>query len=290
MGGAAAGAARGGGAGKSAGATGGGVGSPVLDCPAYCEALCEAVVECGLDAADCRVGCAVETPELCNLLSIEPRTCQELVDEASCYTLIGEGGACSQGGLTSGLCAPGSGSFAGPCADRVCSPITNTCEPCTSDEQCASGVPGIPGNVRACQEARCLQVECLGDGDCRFDEKSELCHTETHTCTACTTDDDCNEIDATCVEGRCHACAEDDDCFGLTPMCNTESGRCEACSPSNCDMMCDTLDGCIECGDDVDCDTGEACHPFDHVCGQACEGIDACPQGFTCSLQVCVPE
>ena len=109
------------------------------------------------------------------------------------------------------------------------------------------------------------------------------CRPDTHTCVACTGNEDCPNQDApfcdlggnTCVE--CLTDADNGDFCDGAEVCT--AGECV--SPGNdcgAEESCDeTGNQCVDCLDDGDCGAGfPACRPDTHTC-VACTGNEDCP-------------
>ena len=175
----------------------------------------------------------------------------------------------------------------------------NTCVECLTDvecdngdfcdgaEVCTAGECVSPGNdcgaEESCDETGNQCVDCLDDSDCGAGLPA--CRPDTHTCVACTGNEDCPNQDApfcdlggnTCVECLTDAeCDNGDFCDGAE-VCT--AGECV--SPGNdcgAEESCDeTGNQCVDCLDDSDCGAGlPACRPDTHTC-VACTGNEDCP-------------
>ncbi len=128
------------------------------------------------------------------------------------------------------------------CGDYAC--IDGSCQPCSSDTDCASGEAcrddGTCGPATACEE----DTDCPADQECDDGECVDQ--------PDCLVDDDCDDGES-CFNGRCTrtpSCEKDEDCpDGQSCI----GGECfaEVCSSDN------------ECAGDRICDAGECVKPSD---------------------------
>lgn len=98
---------------------------------------------------------------------------------------------------------------------------------------------------------------CSDDDDCPF-ESTPLCHPDLEQCTACITEEHCDEGWACHDNGYCFdACVRNEDCDGVSgrDICDPSDGSCVECiTETDCDAMQHCLVG--SCSDDL-CEPGE---------------------------------
>jgi hypothetical protein len=173
---------------------------------------------------------------------------------------------CQSGVCTDGLCTPPS------CADGV----VNQDE---SDVDCGGTVcTGCLGDMTCAGDADCLSGVCTG-GLCEPVE--------------CLVDNDCNDLDAECANGKCdldsHTCvaapANDgmacDDGNLCVDATTCDDGVCGGGSPKDCSALADAchVGACVT-------DTGE-CVSEVVADGTKCEDGNACTKLETCAAGVC---
>ncbi len=149
------------------------------------------------------------------------------------------------------------------CAKVGISPITDTCQACGSNAQCAlaSVAPVcVSGGSHAGQCASCAtNTDCSGATPLCLDTGA------TDQCVQCTTNLNCSGATPICdaTTHACRPCGSDGECAGPTPACETSGplqGECTQCSASNAssctgpDPACNTVTGtCVACDVDTDC-------------------------------------
>ena len=180
---------------------------------------------------------------------------------------------------------------------------------CTTDDTCQAGTcTGGPPNDCGMEPPECEQVAC--------DEASDACTTEpVANGEACVGDDLC-QINATCNNGLCTGGTPKDCFFAPVPdechvsVCNPQNGMCEPVPGNEGGACTDTTDLCTvnktcsaglcQGGAPKDCSaqtqgcTLGVCDTATGQCmgqpvgeGQACNDLDACTTGETCSSGVC---
>jgi hypothetical protein len=142
--------------------------------------------------------------------------------------------------------------------------------PCTPDS-CKS----TPNPV--CDNATHQCVDCLMDADC---PSGNLCSNK--ACVpGCSMSHGCPDGGGLCVKGMCSACKSDADCSGATPRCDTNSGLCVECLPTN-----------DNCGDGKYCGIVNGAYK----CQTGCGDVSMCPKADggsgvpACCNHLCVDE
>ncbi len=238
----------------------------LVSCATYCEKLCVKSQSCGhlSDPKGCAIQC-MQHHRVCNLQSIEIRSCQQIEKETGCYKVYAEAEgkpvkiACdmgSLGGKEGDLCTA-----TYDCFDNLaCLKESNTCGPCTSHEDCNQG----SGSQHYCgKDQRCHYASCLKDEDCK--EYSQVCSPKTFRCVDCSNDQHCPSEKPLCRNQVCVRCATDEDCPG---------GKC------------DEYLGCVQCKKNTDCDPSQTCYDGDMQCRERCDDAFECPTG-SCFIGHC---
>ncbi len=234
--------------------------SATYACADYCATLCTRAPECGsFDSRKCAIGCASESPTICNPASVAARTCDQLKPELRSYQETAEieqsGGHVSSGhfGPSYGLCES-----AEDCELPLgCASATNTCAACDSDADCARTYPHY-----ACSAAHeCTKVDCVVDADCSIDLTGQFCDPTLHVCGECHSDADCKGVisGTVCDEAKlkCVQCVDNGDCSNDAPRCEASLQYCTSCkTDADCKgrsgtPFCDFT--CVECKSDADC-------------------------------------
>jgi hypothetical protein len=204
----------------------------VYDCAQYCTTLCRRAPSCGTFSETlCDTGCASYGPPVCNAASVAARTCDQLKPELRTYEDRGRAltrpGSVSEGGTgnpaTFGLCRD-----ARDCAAPLgCTGATNTCAPCTANEECAQGVL----KYVCSSSAECVQVDCLTGADCST--VFPACDPTTFKCVDCLRDEDCNDPSSLSAGKKCDVsnktcvqCLTGSDCSAPTPRCDLSYHLC----------------------------------------------------------------
>jgi len=211
----------------------------------------------GDDQGICEAGCHVQ-PDNCDA----PMRCDPA--DRKCTAECDEDDDCAAGhGCVNNLCDEGACRLDGSdcAAGEACDEESRTCEErpfacCMDDGSCSEITTGAceadggtPSRARSCDDARCAEPpDCTEDTHC---EDNEYCTNRQE-----------------CAEG----CRQD-------PADNCAEG--EACGP---DHACHAR----ECATDDDCPGELYClQPFG-TCAAACDGNDACPDGFHCADNRCM--
>jgi hypothetical protein len=197
-------------------------------CVGYCAVLCQRAPSCGsFDPVNCRTGCSLMMPSICNRASVAARTCDQLKPELRDYDDLGrivssgdnsafEVGMGSLAGY--GLCTTAS-----DCTSPLgCAAATNTCTTCTSDDDCKQSF-----GKYACMPTGCAQIQCRTNTDCTS-TLTATCNAETNKCVACLTDAECTSSFSPHCEpttNRCVACRTSADCKAPTPTCTSNYCR-----------------------------------------------------------------
>lgn len=154
-------------------------------------------------------------------------------------------------------------------------------EQATCAQACSVGLEGLRkggATAPAC-------AECRDDKDCAKPNPS--CASETHTCTACSTDAQCTDPQfPSCEVGshKCVACGADSDCKTVAlPGCNMKSRTCVACSKdahcTGATPACDTdVSKCVGCLVDAHCANAEF-----HYCDQSEQKCVECLEATQCT-------
>jgi hypothetical protein len=144
---------------------------------------------------------------------------------------------------------------------------------------------GQCGDMQACIESRCTDVECLSSIDCGLEE---YCNTEAnaYTCASgCISDSDCpagKACDTDANPCETYECRSTDLDCSWGEFCNPSSGECERASGDHC-STCDPYDFFGNGG----CSDSASCFTFDYYattgyCLEACQTEDDCPRGYEC--------
>jgi len=237
----------------------------------------------------------------------------------------GTGGAGGDTGLCPGGCGDvtppdcfvavcNDGTYQGAVGQCVVVPEVdgNSCDDgmfCTTDDTCQAGVcTGGPANDCGMDSPECQEITC--------DESAKSCSTAPlDNGTVCVSDDLC-QTGTTCSNGQCTGGTPKDCFFSPTPsecfvsVCNPQNGMCEpepgndggSCTDAN--DLCTVQKTCTagQCVGGVPkdcsnltqgCDLG-VCDAVTGVCatqtvgdGMACDDLDACTTGETCSVGTC---
>jgi fimbrial isopeptide formation D2 family protein/MYXO-CTERM domain-containing protein len=146
--------------------------------------------------------------------------------------------------------------------------------------------------------------ECNVSSECS--EQKPYCNPVTHTCTGCTTDNDCKKqaTPACQPDGTCGQCSATNTtlCIDDKPACDTTNGICTLCTlgamgdATRCKMdpkgpVCvagtnDTVHcGCTQDGDCGGPKSGVVCDSVPQTCVTGCRGMggNGCPDGEECS-------
>jgi hypothetical protein len=140
------------------------------------------------------------------------------------------------------------------CTGRVC-----TCGP---DPVCAGDEP-------LCDSVNAVCVECVDDNDCMGNAAGEQC--VGNVCVACDPGANPNSAD------------DDDGCSGTTPICNSTSKQCEACTaaPDNCPTGQQCLGtGACECSASNDCAS-----PTTPICDTTSKNCRGCASNNECNSE-----
>jgi len=267
----------------------------------------------------------------------------------ACVTCLGNndcGGAtpiCS----AAGSCGGCNGDFASmttlrcPMNTPFCSLGTGMCSTmCTSDPQCGAGnwcnsgacqplIPNggaLPGGVcsallggRACLTGVCDPMDnlcgllkgsktCPSTAACR----AGLCvaaGANAGTCLDCDTDTNCSGNTPVCnsASNLCVACTANNSasCLNPTPICNTTLSTCQACNgdmgsqatspcPGGAAPYCAATGACGKCTQNADCTTGTHAGPICNVqtgsCGSMCQQDSDCSATEWCNSGNCQPK
>jgi hypothetical protein len=166
---------------------------------------------------------------------------------------------------------------------------TTTGGDCTDHSQC--------GEMQACIEFACTDVECLASSDCALhnycdkDDDKFLCTEGCESDEDCIAGEKCN-VNNVCEEYGCRSTELD---CPVGHVCNEASGDCQAIN-GLCNETCDVYDtwgGCSgnntcevsdwgdECNADRDCDQGFNCDMF-LASHDECETNNDCPDDSEC--------
>lgn len=180
---------------------------------------------------------------------------------------------------------------------------------CAKDDDCPTAY--------ICDDGRCAQHACTGNGDCLNGDQScievsggaSFCSAVECGCANCAA---C-PLGETCDNGTCAAataCGPTNPCTG-TDIC--DNGTCRACSGNECASDCTvsgcpqgktcnqstkacedattTVDACTSCTGQGDCPTDWKCVPLasGQACLPPCNTTNDCETGFECQNKICVP-
>lgn len=160
---------------------------------------------------------------------------------------------------------------------------------CTVDE----------GQLAACVDRRCREVDCLSSADCTLGSYCSLEDDDFECLEGCQGDLDCVAGESCSDEGQCEAygCRSTNLDCALGEVCNADSGECEVPDGAFCNLcdfanttwddqgtfsICDDeFIGHSTCGG-----TGAMCLTIvdggPNTCLPACRGPEDCPRGHVC--------
>ncbi len=200
------------------------------------------------------------------------------------------GSQCATGVCQAGNCVACSATAA--CSNgQVCNGTTGVCGPCTSVDQCGSGL--------VCKSGSCQN--CASSSDCVSPLVCCLTGSCTGTCVnpGCTSDSQCNPPAQVCTDGACVAGCLLGSCDAGLRCDAVVSGRCEAASGNGAPgAACQSFS---DCGTTPSNSNSGDCLSLllpdggvDSFCSFACEGTVQCPPGDACANfgggGQCIPE
>ncbi|HEX4335035.1 MAG TPA: hypothetical protein VH062_03925 [Polyangiaceae bacterium] len=183
----------------------------------------------------------------------------------------------------------------GCAADELCCPSTQgaRCEKTSVDECEACGKPCPSTLAKSCDERTCVcdpatNRACSGTGPERFCAQSG---TADPACVECLDATDCatrTDGNNECVAGKCVACDPakgNSGCSGNTPICDSATMACKACSssPNNCGgaLVCTPSGSCGGCATSAtDCVT-----PTTPICDGASTECRGCASNAECTTE-----
>lgn len=142
---------------------------------------------------------------------------------------------------------------------------------CSNNSECSDPTPICSTETGKCEAAPQDETKCHSNNDCTNDDKP-VCDTQSGQCIAkqtsdskCQSDSDCQSPTPVCrtETGKCEAeCMSDDDCSADAPKCSQDTGKCEKCSqdddcPDSAPVCTDT-GKCIKCSSNDDCKNSNA--------------------------------
>lgn len=152
---------------------------------------------------------------------------------------------------------------------------------CSKAPQCVDN--GQCGDMQACIEEECVQVECLASAQCGLEQFCDVqrdytCKSGCEHNTDCQAGFDCNPDSHQCEAYGCRS--TDLDC-GYGEVCDESSGECKRAQGDHCKTCSDPYFG-------SGCNKG-TCYLFDEesfasYCVVDCNPSqeDACPRGYEC--------
>lgn len=145
----------------------------------------------------------------------------------------------------------------GPSAP-ACDTKEHVCKACSQDAHCKDDA------LPACDVSTFTCVACNANGGCDANSNRPVCDVASHSCAPCSSNDDCSGQAGSgrgiCgTSGKCRGCANDGECGG---------GRCDT-----------SMQRCVQCLEDQDCEGGGTCDPLNNTCCGA--GVCA-EKGFAC--------
>jgi len=203
------------------------------------------------------------------------KACAGAQDDAACAAIYGAGTICAGGECVTGTCHDSAVCTGGKVCDS-----THTCRNCASDLQCQNDASYGRGTL-CLSSGACAAGTCHTSSDC---PSKRLCDAAVHSCSACTTDAQCQAdpvygAKSICVASQCVAgtCATTADCQASGRLCPSATKICTACGTD------------AECRGDSAYGAGNICVDGQCVSG-SCTTSRNCPDGRICNgtSRVCV--
>jgi hypothetical protein len=214
--------------------------------------------------------------------------CVDPTDDNACVTTYGASHICSGGQCVAGTCHSSTGCTNG----KICG-ANHNCGDCATDAACKAD--SAYGTSRICLNTSCVVGNCHDrTSDC---SNGRICNTNNHTCSACSTTNQCTATGAygtgyfcsaggACVQGNCQnstECPAGAICGVTTTStcgpCTTDS-QCKNDTRYGATYICRTAAGASQgtCVSQTCTGTGTACaaNPADICCGNACVAGTCC--------------
>jgi hypothetical protein len=211
------------------------------------------------------------------------KACSGAQADSSCVAVYGAGTICADGQCVTGTCHDST-----VCTGNKVCDSTHSCHNCASDLQCQNDAVYGKGTI-CLANGQCGPGVCHTSSDC---QGKKLCDSAAHTCSACTTDVQCQAdtvygTKSICVSSQCVAgtCASTTDCKSAGRLCPSATKICTACATdSQCqgDAAYGAGNICVEgqcvsgtCTDSSGCPNGRVCNTTSHAC-VACANDTQC--------------
>jgi len=211
------------------------------------------------------------------------RTCVACSSDAQCAGIDPARPACVLTGSAPGRCAACNTDAQCSGATPFCDAGTNTCVACRTGRDCAD--PARP----VCDPASRMCRPCNPSvgGECTVDGMLICAATGANMgrCVQCTTNLNCTSGVCDLATNRCIGCATNADCAGATPICDSGTRLCRACSADNPADCRGATPACATAGRDagrcVQCTRANAaaCVAPTPVCDEAMNRCVACTPG-----------